>query len=597
MPDIVLHNRLPVAVGGILEPRVMGTMVILGVISHQVLRKYETFSVTAHFALLVLSPCFAYLSTSSRSSSFSFQELLLCLFAHAGTVLMSAMAYRLSPLHPLAHYPGPVQYRISKLVFGLEATRGYSHYRLKDLHARYGDVVRIGPNELSINDVDAIGPVLGSTGLPKSTAYMGGTLGRGRDDIDGLLIGVDEHLRRRRAWNRGLSTAAVREYEGLIAARARLFIERLGQQVGEISLDKWINYFSYDFMCDMTYGGGSELLKEGDTNHVWSIVEEGLVLSHLFAHLPWLGVYVGKIPGAAGSLDTLFSFAREFASQRLRHGSASPDLFHYLNNDDLPQKDPPREQQLLDDSFLAIVAGADTSSSALTSLFFLLGRHPEVHASIQTEVDRFFPNGDNPLSGDYRDMHYLNAVINETLRMYPPVPKGGLRRVPHHGDAIIIGSTVLPPGTSVWINVYCLHHDARNFSLPDLFWPERWLVASGHLALEDALRKLPASSPSVREPSAASSPLKSAASAQSGSVLDFEFVHNEVAFIPFSYGPMNCAGKYLAMMEMRMVVCAFVQKFDFKLREGWDAAEFETGYKDYFVAGRPKVPVLLEARF
>ena len=98
------------------------------------------------------------------------------------------MAYRLSPLHPLAHYPGPVQYRISKLVFGLEATRGYSHYRLKDLHARYGDVVRIGtcfhrdthetsvpevirpgPNELSINDVDAIGPVLGSTGLPKST--------------------------------------------------------------------------------------------------------------------------------------------------------------------------------------------------------------------------------------------------------------------------------------------------------------------------------------------------------------------------------------------------------------------------------------------
>ena len=80
------------------------------------------------------------------------------------------------------------------------------------------------------------------------SAYMGGTLGRGRDDIDGLLIGivdVDEHLRRRRAWNRGLSTAAVREYEGLIAARARLFIERLGQQVGEISLDKWINYFSY----------------------------------------------------------------------------------------------------------------------------------------------------------------------------------------------------------------------------------------------------------------------------------------------------------------------------------------------------------------
>ena len=73
-------------------------------------------------------------------------------------------------------------------------------------------------------------------------------------------------------------------------------------------------------------------------------------------------------------------------------------------------------------------------------------------------------------------------------------------------------------------------------------------------------------------------------------------MHNDSAFIPFSYGPMNCPGKGLAILEIRMVVCTVLQKFRFKLREGWDPAVYETGFKDYFTATRPALPVVLEAR-
>ena len=126
---------------------------------------------------------------------------------------------------------------------------------------------------------------------------------------------------------------------------------------------------------------------------------------------------------------------------------------------------------------------------------------------------------------------------------------------------------------------YVLHRDPRNFVFAETFWPERWLIASGQLPLESA--RLPhglAPSPGNRKP-------------------EFEFVHNEAAFIPFSIGPMNCPGKGLAMQQMRMVICALVQKFNFRLQEGWDPRRYQEDFSDYFTANRPDLPVELEPRY
>ena len=139
---------------------------------------------------------------------------------------------------------------------------------------------------------------------------------------------------------------------------------------------------------------------------------------------------------------------------------------------------------------------------------------------------------------------------------------------------------VLPPGTYVYVPPYVLHRDERNFVFPDAFWPERWLVAAGHLAL-----------------SRARPPPSSLASTSSEDRVEFAFVHNDGAFIPFSYGPMNCVGKGLAMQQMRTVVCALVQKFRVRRMEGWDPRRYEEGFRDYLVANRPELPVVLERRW
>ena len=103
-----------------------------------------------------------------------------------------------------------------------------------------------------------------------------------------------------------------------------------------------------------------------------------------------------------------------------------------------------------------------------------------------------------------------------------------------------------------------MHRDPRNFSQPERYWSERWLIANG-LAQE-------------------------------------YFVHNINACIPFSFGPANYVGKNLALQEMRVVICHVVQLLDIELAHGWDPAEFEAAFFDHFVAETEKLPVYVKGR-
>ena len=144
-------------------------------------------------------------------------------------------------------------------------------------------------------------------------------------------------------------------------------------------------------------------------------------------------------------------------------------------------------------------------------------------------------------------------------------------------DAIV--RRYIPPGTSFACHTRSMQLDPRNFSHPLVFWPERWLVASGKLA-------------SARVPTPGS---ESAAGAE------YEYdaatlVHNRTAYIPFSYGPMNCIGKDLSLTVMRMVVCALLRQFRFELLEGWDARAWREGMRELGVTRCPPLPVRVKAR-
>lgn len=126
----------------------------------------------------------------------------------------------------------------------------------------------LGPNELSIADVDGVMKVLGANGLPKGECMLFFALysscshcfhsfpvydARSDPHSPNNIVNLsgDEHANRRRVWNRGFSTESLREYEDMIARRAELLIEKIGAIDGPVDLSTWLSYFQFDVMGDM----------------------------------------------------------------------------------------------------------------------------------------------------------------------------------------------------------------------------------------------------------------------------------------------------------------------------------------------------------
>lgn len=75
--------------------------------------------------------------------------------------------------------------------------------------------------------------------------------------------------------------------------------------------------------------------------------------------------------------------------------------------------------------------GSDTTSTVLASLFFYLLQHPKKFGQLRAEVDRFYPRGEEITVKHFSEMDYLEACINEALRLSPPVPSGSQRAALH----------------------------------------------------------------------------------------------------------------------------------------------------------------------
>jgi hypothetical protein len=376
-----------------------------------VFNRYEPVNPLSHVALLIVIP--AALTLVLLSSFPSVIPVVACTYLlYYSTILVSILAYRLSPFHPLAKYPGPIPCRISKFWMAWVSSGGKQHKYYYGLHQKYGDVVRIGPNELSFCNVDAISPLMGYFGLPKGP-HWDGRLAE-QTNIRALIGLRDpaEHARRRKPWTRGFSSAALKGYEEILGRRVHEFVTALEQQRQPINLAELISHFTFDFMSDMAFGGGSHMLRDGDKDNTWHLLESGLPLALILTHLPWLGKYYVRLPGIGANLKKFRSFCQERASLRRSQGSQCKDLFHHLIDEAGVERSPPTFAEVASDGVLAIVAGSDTTATILSSLFWALLTHPTAYRRLQAEVDHYYPPGEDALStAHHPQMKYLSSVM------------------------------------------------------------------------------------------------------------------------------------------------------------------------------------------
>jgi len=181
---------------------------------------------------------------------------------------------------------------------------------------------------------------------------------------------------------------------------------------------------------------------------------------------------------------------------------------------------PGMTDDLIRDQLLTmLIAGHDTSTALLAWVFYLLGTHPATLAQVQQEVDAVIGAADAPPTADQlNELHLLDQVIKETLRLYPPIHIGNRRAVE---DMTICGYHV-PEGKRVMYSIYLSHRDKEYWNEPDSFCPARFERGKEE--------KVPA-----------------------------------FTYVPFGGGPRTCIGATFAQVEARAVLARLLQRFDFTL--------------------------------
>nr|AVL92845.1 CYP450 [Locusta migratoria] len=124
-------------------------------------------------------------------------------------------------------------------------------------------------------------------------------------------------------------------------------------------------------------------------------------------------------------------------------------------------------------AFVFFIAGFETSSSTVSFALHELAFNPDIQARVQEEIDAVLKENKGEVTYEaVNNMHYLDKVVAETLRKYPPAP--ALSRESNAEYQLPGSGAILDKGTQVFIPVYGLHHDPEYFPDPERFDPERF---------------------------------------------------------------------------------------------------------------------------
>jgi hypothetical protein len=174
--------------------------------------------------------------------------------------LIARILYRYY-FHPLALFPGPRLARVTNLHRLYFAWRRQPHKKHLALHARYGPVVRIGPNALSVSDPQALSTIYAhNSGFHKSKFYeVQQTISRGRPLLT-LFTSTDTafHTRLRRAVSNAYSMSTLVQFEPYIDSTTHTFLRQIerklqGQTDMEIDLGAWLQWYAFDVIGELTF--------------------------------------------------------------------------------------------------------------------------------------------------------------------------------------------------------------------------------------------------------------------------------------------------------------------------------------------------------
>lgn len=350
--------------------------------------------------------------------------------------------------HPLAAFPGPKSFAAARIGHVRSLLHGQLHQKVKALHDEYGEIVRIAPDELSFTTAqawrDIYGHRQGHKGLQKDPVFYG-LPPEGVHHIVSTPSDAD-HSRMRRLLAHAFSEKALREQETLITSYIDTLIDKLRQQNlgsegGKVDLVKWYNFTTFDIIGDLAFGESFHCL-EHEGYHSW--------VSTIFKSIKFLAYLqvARRFPPLTEAISLFLprnlreqrikrmEYNKDQVDKRLELGKDvdRPDFMSYI----LRHNDEKGMSRLEMQSCAAVLttAGSETTATLLSGVTFYLLRNPDAYKKLVDEVRMTFKAEDEINNNAVAQLPYLNAVLEEGFRMYPPVPSAVPRVTPPEGDEI-----------------------------------------------------------------------------------------------------------------------------------------------------------------
>jgi len=347
--------------------------------------------------------------------------------------------------HPLRHYPGPWLSVATKFPWYHALLSGRLSFYIQRIHDKYGEVVRISPNELSYIAGDGWKDIythrVNHMLLPKDEKFYHAPPG----GVHSIITAPHQaHSRIRRLLSHAFSEKALRDQEPLIKVYVDLLIQRLSEKSkeGTVPLDivSWYNWTTFDIFGDLMFAEPFDCLKAA-SYHPWvdllfkSIKAQ--TLANAAAHFGVLGLLKKYPPKSLTEVRAQhMKMTAEKVDRRLSLKGERADFMSSIlkhEDDDFAMSVP----EIRATSFAVIIAGSETTATLLSGTTYHLLQNPDKLAILTKEVRDAFSSEDEINISSVNKLKYLLAVLDEGLRIYPPVPGGLPRRVPAPGETIL----------------------------------------------------------------------------------------------------------------------------------------------------------------
>lgn len=314
------------------------------------------------------------------------------------------------------------------------------------LHQRYGSVFRIAPDELSfLTEGEAWKRISGTRPghgqKQKDHRFYSASV----DGHPSILLSNDaDHAFVRRSLSHAFSDTSLRGQEPIIQEYIDLLVRRLRERSHKdaepVDIVSWYNFATFDMIGDLTFGEPFDCLRNSDY-HPWvKIVFENVkagTICRVISRLPYGGLLL-RFLAPKGLLESGEMHERltvEKVNARLKRSNERPDFFaNILKHKDTENSFP--HGKLCSNASFIIVAGSETVATLLSGATYLLLRNPDVLEKLQHEVRSAFKSDDEINLDACNRLPYTQAVLTESLRVFPPVPVGLPRIVDNQGETI-----------------------------------------------------------------------------------------------------------------------------------------------------------------